>query len=272
MKRKKSKFIFKTKNVLCLFIGLLTVVSFFYACKKNESEPNNENGITDLKTIQALKSAYGFTTFDIVASSSQKKQIILSAESNSQYFNTISQYLNLNEIRLFTNKNDNTTVAIISYKDNINKSFALKGSFVDDKFSFNNDLFVEKNIEANGNVVFLVGKDKEVLSLDFSTKEGKINSINLGTTKPKILDLFTDLKSRQLMGLNGNIISLNDQYGNHGGNGFCQRERNENFSNCYSAEKEEFCDNFFSCLALDTQPQVLLLIAAACSCSASQSD
>jgi hypothetical protein len=56
----------------------------------------------------------------------------------------------------------------------------------------------------------------------------------------------------------------------HGGNGFCQRERGESFSTCFKAETDEFCDSFISCIALATQPTVSIVIAIACSCNASK--
>jgi hypothetical protein len=64
-------------------------------------------------------------------------------------------------------------------------------------------------------------------------------------------------------------LQMKDCEGNHGGTGFCQRQAGERFSDCYKSEKDEFCDGFWSCIAVDTQPQVMLLIAAACSCGAS---
>jgi hypothetical protein len=54
----------------------------------------------------------------------------------------------------------------------------------------------------------------------------------------------------------------------HGGRGFCQRMKGETFATCYKAEADEFCDSFISCLAVDTQPIVVIVIAAACSCDA----
>ncbi|WP_018612095.1 hypothetical protein [Segetibacter koreensis] len=54
----------------------------------------------------------------------------------------------------------------------------------------------------------------------------------------------------------------------HGGHGFCQRMAGESFSNCYKAEADEFCDSFISCIAVDTQPLVVIVIAIACTCKA----
>jgi hypothetical protein len=56
----------------------------------------------------------------------------------------------------------------------------------------------------------------------------------------------------------------------HGGTGFCQREKNEKFADCFKAESEEFCDSFVSCIALATQPSVSILIGIACSCDATK--
>lgn len=38
----------------------------------------------------------------------------------------------------------------------------------------------------------------------------------------------------------------------------------ETFKECYEREKDEFCDGFWSCLALDTNPAVVILIALHC--------
>lgn len=54
----------------------------------------------------------------------------------------------------------------------------------------------------------------------------------------------------------------------HGGPGFCQRMKEESFSTCYKAEADEFCDSFISCIAVNTQPIVVIVIAVACSCDA----
>jgi len=69
------------------------------------------------------------------------------------------------------------------------------------------------------------------------------------------------------------ISDLNVKWNNffaflHGGElgEFCQREPGESFRQCYTAEKDEFCDSFISCVAVDTQPFVAIAIASACSC------
>lgn len=54
----------------------------------------------------------------------------------------------------------------------------------------------------------------------------------------------------------------------HGGPGFCQRMPGESFSTCYKAEADEFCDSFISCIAVNTQPIVVITIAIACTCKA----
>jgi hypothetical protein len=69
------------------------------------------------------------------------------------------------------------------------------------------------------------------------------------------------------------ITELNEKWTSyfallHGGEPgeFCQREPGETFKQCYTAEKDEFCDSFISCVAADTQPFVAIAIASACSC------
>ena len=51
--------------------------------------------------------------------------------------------------------------------------------------------------------------------------------------------------------------------------GFCQRQKNQTFKQCYNKEVDEFCDSFVSCVALATNPTVSVLIAVSCTCNAS---
>jgi hypothetical protein len=233
-----------------------------------------EKQITDEKTISVLKKAYGYDDFDILVNSIQRNQIIQSAKKSSKSFNEISRQLNLNNIRLFNNSNDGVTVVIFPYLDSKEKSFALKGSFSNGNFAITNEIFVEK-ININNQVTTLVSKDNESFIINSENDFDKFQTINLGSEKLNILDFTAQLKANATMSVitkNISLAALDDKYGNHGGNGFCQRERNETFAQCYKAEKDEFCDDFFSCIAGDLVPAVSILIATSCSCSASQSD
>lgn len=50
--------------------------------------------------------------------------------------------------------------------------------------------------------------------------------------------------------------------------GFCQGSPVVSFGDCYRRECDEFCDGFWSCAALATQPTIGLLIGISCSCYA----
>lgn len=47
---------------------------------------------------------------------------------------------------------------------------------------------------------------------------------------------------------------------------FCQREKKETFTQCFTRETNEFCDDFISTVAYITNDSIPLLIAATCTC------
>ena len=94
--------------------------------------------------------------------------------------------------------------------------------------------------------------------------ERHITDVNTG-----YVDLMKDGQTVRMDFRNGTrSINARTTLEEHGGKGFCQHEKNENFSDCFKAECDEFCDSFISCIALATQPSVSILIAIACSCDA----
>lgn len=189
--------------------------------------------------------------FDKTATEVEKIEIVASTKINSTYFGKLSNKINQSNIKLFTNTSENITIAIFRFLDDPNKLFGVKGYFLNGKFNFMKEILVGKKLQSvsNGEAVILNGHEgliiKSVNGID------EISPINEEQGRLK-------------------IIQVDDCLGNHGGTGFCQREAGESFSSCYKAEKDEFCDGFFSCIAVDTQVPVMLLIAGACSCSASE--
>ena len=255
---------------------LLLIVSSagFYACKKDLTEENQDDKlISDENTVNAFKKDFGFNNFDALTTSTQKEQIILSAKKISKSFNDLSSLLNLNNVRLFENKNEGITIVVFPYLNSENKSLAFKGFFSWDHFKIINEIYVEK-IKNEGKTITLVSKDNDYFLINSSENLDILQNIDLGQERLNIVDFKQQLKVSSLMSLDSKRVNVafDDKYGNHGGNGFCQRERNETFAQCYEAEKEEFCSDIFTCLAADLSPAVSILIAALCSCSANQSD
>jgi hypothetical protein len=130
----------------------------------------------------------------------------------------------------------NVKIYMANFKNNPNKMYA---------------------VSSKGDEMFYVGKMKDQANGEIAVLKGNeavIISVVSGKTTITGLD--------------------KEQWANHfalarhgGGPGeFCQREPGESFSACYKAEADEFCDSFISCIAVNTQPQVVLLIAASCSC------
>jgi hypothetical protein len=52
--------------------------------------------------------------------------------------------------------------------------------------------------------------------------------------------------------------------------GFCQRLSSQTYGECFNQEVKEFCNSLVSCVAVSTQPTVVLLIGISCTCMSSQ--
>lgn len=138
---------------------------------------------------------------------------------------------------------------MFSFENNEDKYFSIKGYFTKKSFVVTNEFFFGRKIKDKNNGQILI------------TNNGDATIINVVNGVQTYSAIESDSQHFQ-------NLQMNDCAGNHGGTGFCQRQAGERFADCYKAEKDEFCDGFWSCIAVDTQPQVMLLIAAACGCSA----
>ena len=128
---------------------------------------------------------------------------------------------------------ENVVVWMVRFKGDANKVYAT---------STKGELLYERQMKDDSNGTIDITKKGETVRITF------VNGI-------------------RTIGDNSKNLRTADEY--HGGPGFCQRENNEKFSDCYKAECDEFCGSFISCVALATQPAVSILIATACSCNAS---
>lgn len=113
-------------------------------------------------------------------------------------------------------------------------------------------------VNSKGSEILYVGMMRDDLNGEmavYKSGEAVLISVKNG------IGIISNLDSKQW-----GYFFTKKQHGGETGE-FCQREPGETFSQCYNAEKDEFCDSFISCLAADTQPIVIITIAAACSCT-----
>jgi hypothetical protein len=227
--------------LLCILAGI--------ACQKSQPTVASFDSVKDEKMISALTKAYHLSSFNQEASPEQTKLITASLESNDKYNNILSK-IDMPSLKIFSNKQENIIVAMFNFENTSEKLFSVKGYFSNNKFVITNDFLYGRKLKdkENGQIIITNNNDATL-----------INIVNGVQTYSPIESQSIEFKALQ----------MNDCEGNHGGTGFCQRQAGERFSDCYKSEKDEFCDGFWSCIAVDTQPQVMLLIAAACSCGAS---
>lgn len=227
---------------------LLFCIITFFSCQKNQATSSNFDNVKDEILINSLKKSYNLSSFNIEPSPHQKTIITSSLIANLRYKNILSK-LNMNSLRLFENKEEGITIAMFNFENTSEKLFSIKGYFINSKFIITNDFLYgrKKEDKENGQIIITNNNDAALINI--------VNGVQSYSTIGSQSLAFKALK-------------MNDCAGNHGGTGFCQRQPGERFSDCYKSEKDEFCDGFWSCIAVDTQPQVMLLIAAACGCGA----
>lgn len=231
-----------------LLFGVLVIIST--SCNKGSNPELTFDDTKDAKLVSRLKQAYGLTTFNVAATDEQKTAV-LQAVSSRPIFAKVRDELNLATMRIFQNAVENVTVAQVTFTTTPNKVYAVKGAFVKGIFVAQSELLAGKKITEKGNGKVVILKDNEGLIVTAQNGQETITSLDQKDAEWK-------------------LQQVKDCAGRHGGTGFCQREPNESFSTCYKAEKDEFCDGFFTCLAVDTQVSVMLVIAASCECSATQ--
>ncbi|MBX9783111.1 MAG: hypothetical protein K2X48_07445 [Chitinophagaceae bacterium] len=232
-----------------LLFGLLVIT--MAACQKNEAEIPTFDKDKDSKLISSLKQAYGLSSFNVEPNQEQRDMIFSALTKSTGVYQKVSSKILENSIRIFENKNEGITIAMMRFEESPEKYYSVKGSFIKGVFQINSEfLFGRKVFDKNNGQIIVTNNNEAAL-----------------------INIENGIQSYSQLGYNEaeyRIIQVTDCHGNHGGTGFCQREPGESFSACYKAEKDEFCDGFWSCIAVDTQPQVMLLIAAACGCNATQ--
>lgn len=232
------------KKVFIAFLIILMV-----GCQKTKTDPPTFDKEKDVNLISSLKKAYGLTSFNVDPSQTQRDLIFSALSTSNGLYNKIASKIQKTSIKLFENKSEGITIAIMRFEESPEKYYSIKGTFSKGVFNITNEfLFGRKLIDKNNGQIVITNNNEATL-INFENGIETISQIGYEEAEYS-------------------IIQVNDCLGNHGGTGFCQREPGESFSACYNAEKAEFCTGFFSCLALDTVASVLILIASACSCGA----
>lgn len=229
-------------------LSLLVVLIALYSCQKNQSLESTFDNVKDAKLISALKSSYNLSSFNIKATEEQENIIKEALIADPKYKNIFPK-LNVSSLRLFENKDEGIIIAIFNFENTSEKLFSIKGYVLQNKFIITNDFLFGRKLENKNNGQIIITNNNDAMLINV---ENGVQSFRPIQKQAAVFKAF----------------QMNDCAGNHGGTGFCQRQAGERFSDCYKSEKDEFCDGFWSCLAVDTQPQVMLLIAAACSCGA----
>lgn len=214
-----------------------------------------QNGIQEPSDIpkrnidQSVASTYGVTRSD--ASQHHSRAILDAIRKSGSTFKRFEGQIMENSMKIFERKNEGVVVAMMQFDTTPEKIYGVKGTFIQGQFVPDTELLIgRKRVDQNNGQIVIV-KGQEALLVEVRNGIETISPLSEQEAK-------------------GTFLQVKDCAGNHGGTGFCQREPNESFADCYKAEKDEFCDDLFSCLAVDTQLWIMLLIAAACQCSATQ--
>jgi hypothetical protein len=229
---------------IIFYLFIITMLS----CQKQQQDVLINNNIDDSNLFNALKNKYNLSSINIAPSTNQLVAITKTLKSTRKYINIFSA-ININSLRIYENKKENITIAMFYFKNNIEKLFSIKGYFLDNEFIITNDFLFERILKDKQNGQIIITNNDNATLIKLVNGKQIFSTIIRDSIKFKT-QLITDCE------------------GNHGGTGFCQRQSGEKFGDCYRAEKDEFCDSFIACLAAETQPQVMLMIAASCGCSA----
>ena len=157
-------------------------------------------------------------------------------------YSTLKDKLDFYSTELLTSKAENILIYIIQFAGDPNKVYAVKG-MIAKTLVISDEVLYSRKIKDKQNGSIGILKNNEALSVEYKDGKPLIRSLSENEYKAE----FTKNDEAQSIG-------------------FCQRRIGQTFGDCYKFESEEFCDSFFSCLAINTQPQVHILIAIACSC------
>ena len=159
---------------------------------------------------------------------------LLAIAKGKQMFGKVRHQLDLTKITQVTGA-ENVQILTAPFKDDPNKVYGIN--------TLGNEIFytAQKDDEKNGSITLI--KNDDALLIEFVDGNRTIRDMKQPEYEQRLVSAF------------------------HGGPGFCQRQKGESFGTCFRAESDEFCDSFISCIALNTQPTVLILIGLACSCN-----
>jgi hypothetical protein len=167
--------------------------------------------------------------------SQANSQAFLALAKGKAMFTTLGTHLDVTSIDRVTGA-ANVVIYMARFKENPHKIYAV--NTLGNEILYSSDMKDEKN----GSIGLM--KNGEAIVIEFNNGAKTVKDISNNQFQARYASEY------------------------HGGSGFCQREKGESFGACFNAESDEFCDSFFSCVALATQPPVAILIGLACSCNA----
>jgi len=235
-------------------INLVLCVLFlcFISCsdKKQFERETQKQSFTADKFEVSLLDKYGFSG-RVSLSGSELSMIEKSLRSTSKSYREVEHLLNKETVEVL--KNEEGTIAVLfHYSKDENKYYFVRGVLSNENFYLNNELFARYKINKDITTIDILNSGGEGLTVKSDNLKGTIS-----------VNPITNLHEAHIQ---FNLIK--DCDGNHGGNGWCQREPGESFSSCYNAEMDEMCNSFWGCVGSST-PFAAVLVASACSCSAS---
>lgn len=201
-----------------------------FSCTKKESEITENNIVLNEINVEKLLSV--------------KLGILkLKNESiNLSLFNINQKNYDLSNHVLYTTEFSNEKILIIPEIANSNNYALFK--FTDDngKYTIDKELVMYFGLDCEGNGII------------------EINNItdNAYFTSTYINGISVD---------GDDLNSLNEL--DPIAKGFCQRLANETFRNCFKRLEDHICDDMLGTFAWYTNPQIALLVAAMCNCTAS---
>ena len=244
----------KIFSILVICILSIVLIITLKSCSKNDNNSIPSNNFFDNMNeneVLKVKSYFGLDIINIDQRKDLKNELINSLNVKSEYYKRYTNLLDTTNIIMFANSDENNYIAFFYFKNKTKTFLAVKGFLLDNKFLLDKELlYSEKFLNKSNYEIFIVNRDEGILIKHYNG--------------------FENIESIESVEKIYKIIQVNDCQGNHGGTGFCQREAGETFANCYRAESDEFCTDFFSCMALEYHPGIKLLIALSCQCGAAE--
>lgn len=236
-------------NVLLSAVAAIIFFSvIIVACKKESQidETSLDNKMDLISTrLNLVKSK------DSIPASTLQS-IISNVTSNGMYYSSVSSKIDQGSGVLFINEDEQKFVTYFKFSDDTTRSYSIYGYITQNKFVVSGEILNAKTQNNDGSYSKFVVKNNEAFEVTVQ-KDGK--------------RVYHDLSSFSIE--KWEFLQTKDCEGNHGGSGFCQREKGESFGTCHAAEVAEFSDDFLGWAFYKVNESIVdAVIAASCLCTA----